>query len=131
LSTNLRVLLDESVTDVLAELIEECSSAINVEYVRDLPIKGAPDDVVVAYATKERRIVVTTETGMNHVTFPVCTHSGIIVLGGRSRHEAIQAEHLHMFLLSGERKHAQDAVTCLSGGQARIKTHSGELKFRF
>jgi predicted nuclease of predicted toxin-antitoxin system len=130
LSTNLRLLLDESVTDVLARLIEGCSSAINVEYVRDLSIKGAPDNVVVAYATDNRRIVVTTETGMNHMTFPVCTHSGIIVLTGKSRHEFIHAENFRKFLLSGRRQETQDAVTYLNKDNATIKKHQGDLQFK-
>jgi predicted nuclease of predicted toxin-antitoxin system len=125
----LRLLLDEAVTDVLAELIEGCSSAINVEYVRNLPIKGAPDDEIVAYATRNRRIVVTTETGMNHTTFPVCTHTGIIVLTGR-RHESVYAENFHRFLLSGRRQDTNDAVTYLTDDSATIRTHQGETQFK-
>lgn len=130
MSTNLRLLLDESVTDVLARLIESCSSAINVEYVRNLPIKGASDKVVVEYATDDRRIVVTTETGMNHVTFPVCRHTGIIVLTGRSRHESIYAENFRRLLLSGRRQDTQDAVTYLNKDNVTIKTHRGDLQFK-
>ena len=122
--------MDESVTDVLAALIERSSAAINVEYMRNLAIKGAPDSAVIAYATENRRIVVTTETGMNHMTFPVCTHSGIIVLTGRSRHESVHAENFRSFLLSGRRQDAQDAVTFVSENDVRIRTHSEELHFK-
>jgi len=52
LSTNLRILLDEAITDVLADEIRHCSSAINVEYMRELPIKGAKDPAVIDYAKK-------------------------------------------------------------------------------
>jgi len=90
-------LLDEAVTDVLAKLISQSSAAINVEYVRQLPIRGAEDEVVMKYARQESRIVVTTETGMNHKTFPVCTHPGIIVLSGKRRHESIHAGMFHRF----------------------------------
>lgn len=131
MTTNLRLLLDESVTDPLAKLVSELSSALNVEYVRDLPIKGADDKTVVEYAKKHNRIVLTTETGMNEVTFPVCTHPGIIVLGGTHRHESIHAGILRKFLHSGERQHAKEAVTKLIEGEARIKTHNDELRIRF
>ncbi len=130
LSTNLRLLLDESVTDVLARLIRDSSSAINVEYVRDLPIKGINDLGVIDYARKESRIVVTTETAMNHKTFPVCTHPGIIVLSGKRRHESFHAGMFQRFLLSGHRKEAQDAVTFLTDDEMRVKRHSGEVNFR-
>jgi predicted nuclease of predicted toxin-antitoxin system len=129
-STNLRLLLDEAVTDTLARLIRESSSAINVEYVRDLPIRGASDVAVMDYARKESRIVVTTETGMNHKSFPVCKHPGIIVLAGRRRHESIHAGIFERFLRSGHRKAAEDAVTFLSESEIRIKSHSGDTTFR-
>ena len=130
MSTNLRLLLDEAVTDVLANLIRESSSAINVEYVRELPIRGATDLGVINYARQESRIVVTTETGMNHKTFPVCTHPGIIVLSGKQRHESIHAGMFQRFLLSGHRKEAEDAVTFLTDTEMRVKSHSGEQSFR-
>lgn len=117
-------------TDVLANLIRKSSSAINVEYVRDLPIRGATDLGVIDYARRESRIVVTTETGMNHKAFPVCTHPGIIVLSGKRRHESIHAGMFQRFLLSGHRKEAQDAVTFLTDDEMRVKNHSGEVSFR-
>ena len=129
MTTNLRLLLDEAVTDVLAVLIVQSSAAINVEYVRNLSIKGAPDLDVMAYAKESRRIVVTTETGMNHRSFPVCTHPGIIVLAGRHRHESIHAGNFRKFLLSVRRQDSQDAVTFLSEHEVRILTHSAELRF--
>lgn len=127
MSTNLRLLLDEAITDDLADHIRGSSSAINVEYVRELPIKGARDPAVMQYAHQEHRIVVTTETGINHKSFPVCTHPGIIVLAGRRRHESFHAGIFQRFLLSGHRKHAKDAVTYLSDNGIRIITHEGEL----
>jgi predicted nuclease of predicted toxin-antitoxin system len=125
LSSNLRILLDESVTDVLAQQLRAIPS-LNVEYCRDLPIKGASDPEVIAYAKRERRIVITTETAMNHKTFPVCTHPGIIVLAGKHRHESIHEGNFKRFLLSGHRTEARDAVTFISEREMRVKSHSGE-----
>jgi len=130
LTTNLRLLLDEAITNVLADEIKRSSSAINVEYIRDLPIKGAKDPGVIAYAKQTDRIVVTTESGMNHKTFPICTHPGIIVLCGRRRHESFHAGVFQRFLLSGNRKLAREAVTFLSEREMRIQTHADEITLR-
>lgn len=127
MTTNLRLLLDEAVTDPLAKMIRECSSALNIQYVRELPaIQGKEDKTVVDYATEENRIVVTTETGINHRTFKICTHPGIIVLGGKHRHETIHAKAFEKFLLSGHRQAANHAVTFISENQARILTAETE-----
>jgi predicted nuclease of predicted toxin-antitoxin system len=114
--------LDECVTDPLAKALGASSSALNIEYIRDNGMGSTEDADVIRYATRENRIVVTTETGINHKKFKICTHPGIIVLGGKHRHESIQADIFQKFLLSGHRKHAHHAVTFLSQGEARIKT---------
>jgi predicted nuclease of predicted toxin-antitoxin system len=100
----------------------ECSSSLNVEYIRDIGMSSAPDKTVVEYANKEDRIVVTTETGMNHRAFKICTHPGIIVLAGKHRHEVIHADIFKKFVLSGHRAEACHAVTFLNANEARIKT---------
>jgi predicted nuclease of predicted toxin-antitoxin system len=124
LTSNLRLLLDEAVTNPLAQMIRESSSALNIQYVRELPgVAGTEDKNVVAYAKKEDRIVVTTETGINHRKFRICTHPGIIVLGGKHRHETIHAEAFKNFLLSGHRQQANHAVTFVTEKQVRIKTN--------
>ena len=89
-------------------------------------MSGANDAEIMRYATKEDRIVVTTETGINHRTFKICTHPGIIVLSGKHRHESIQAEIFQKFLISGHRSKAYHAVTFLSQKEARIKTRELE-----
>jgi predicted nuclease of predicted toxin-antitoxin system len=126
LTTNLRLLLDECVTDPLATLLGNASSALNIEYIRDIGMNKATDDEVMKYATKVKRIVVTTESGINHKRFKICTHPGIIVLGGKHRHESIQAKIFHKFLLSGHRKEADHAVTYLSDRQAKIRKSDTE-----
>lgn len=126
MTTNLRLLLDEAITDVLADVIRTSSSAINVEYVRELHIRGRSDEEVIQYAKSHRQIVVTTETGMDHRRFPVCTHSGILVLAGSRRHETAQGEAFRRFLLSGYRIKARDSITHITESEARIKSHAGD-----
>ena len=126
MTTKLRLLLDECVTDPLAKALGDCSSALNLEYVRENGMGSAEDADVMRYATREDRIVVTTETGINHKKFKICTHPGIIILSGKRRHESIQADIFKKFLLSGHRSKANHAVTFLSHEGARIKTGEPE-----
>src|SRR5256885_1732982 len=80
LSFKYKILVDESIGNSAAEAIGSASKAVHAEYVREMPIKGAIDKVVVATATKAERIVVTTDQGMNEKRHPICTHSGIIII---------------------------------------------------
>ncbi len=128
MSSTLRVLLDESITDPLAAEMSEVSG-LNVECCRHLSIKGCSDESVIEYAKREERIVITTETGMNDKSFPICTHPGIIVMAGRKRHESVHIKNFMRFMLSGHRKEARDAVTFISEHQVRVKNHDGERNF--
>jgi len=102
------------------------SSALNIEYIRDLGVTGIEDHEVIQLANRKNRIVVTTETGLNHKKFKICRHPGIIVIGGRHRHEETQVEFFRRFLLSGHRDEAKHSVTFLSENEARIKTSNDE-----
>jgi len=131
MTTKLRLLLDEAITETLARAIEKLSS-VNSVYVRDVMLlKGAEDSAIIAYARQEGRIVVTTDTAFNERAFAICTHPGIIVFRVDCRHEAIHQEVFQKFLLSGSRKHAKDAMTYLKQGQALIRGHEGEQVVRF
>lgn len=126
LSTNLRLLLDASVSDILAAEICKFSAVVHSEIVNKLPIKEADDEEIVRYARKHDLIVVTTDTGLNHAAFPVCQHPGIIVLSGRRRHESIHAGLFKRFMQSGHRAYAKDKVTYLTDRLMRVRTHDDE-----
>lgn len=100
-------------------------------YVRDTMLKGKDDVSVMEHAKQERRILVTTETGISEKSFPICTHSGIIIFTVRSRHEAIRGRVFSRFLRSGFRKYAMDSVTYLRQHEALVKTHLGQANYRF
>lgn len=120
MSKNLRILLDESVPDDLANLLSR-HEALNTEYVRHMPsLKGREDHVLMRYAREKNRILVTVELGINEKSFPICTHPGIIILASRSRHSDISAEVFQKFIASGHRARAKHAVTYLRQGSARI-----------
>lgn len=44
-----------------------------------------------AYAKRERRVLVTTEGRLNEKEYTICTHEGIIVINATRRHEAEKA----------------------------------------
>lgn len=124
METDLRLLIDEAVQNDIAAEIEASSQALKCKYVRDLTdLKSKSDEDVMAYAQKERRIVLTTESKFDDKSFKICTHCGIIVIATRSTYRAAPA--LKRFLLSGHRKEAENAVTFISEAGARIKKHGG------
>jgi predicted nuclease of predicted toxin-antitoxin system len=129
LTTKLRILIDEAVTDPLAREMMD-AACLNAQYIRDIPsMVGATDAAVMECAKESNRIVVTTETGINEKTFKICSHPGIIILATKDRHESIQAKLFQRFLLSGFRKHAKDSVTYLTTKNAIVKTHTGESSY--
>jgi hypothetical protein len=133
LSTKIPLLIDEAVPGPLAAAISSSSGISSVQYVRDIRVsafnnaRSVSDEQVVEYAKKRGQVVVTTETGINEKSFPICQHKGIIVFCGARRHDENRAEMFKKFLLSGERAKALDSVTYLSESKVRIKTHAGDL----
>ena len=126
MSTDLKLLIDEAVPDPLAHAIQKIS-AVRSLYGRDVAeVAGKDDQVVMAFASKEDRIVFTTERKFKE--FPVCTHPGIIILTVRERHESIRQRIFARFMRSGCRKHTKDNLTLLSTDHAEIEDHSGEVK---
>ena len=130
MSTDLRLLIDEAVPDPLAQAIQRIS-AVKSLYARDVPeVTGRDDQTVMDFATRDNRIVFTTESRFK--AFPVCTHPGIIILAVRERHETIRQRVVTRFMRSGFRKYTKDTLTRLSTDQAEIEDHNGELKtYRF
>jgi predicted nuclease of predicted toxin-antitoxin system len=122
MATDLRLLIDEAVQNDIAEEIVTSSEALKCKYVRDLTdLKSKSDEDVMAYAQRERRIVLTTEGKFDDKSFKICTHCGIIVIATRSTYRAAPA--LKRFLLSGHRKEAENAVTFINETGARVKKH--------
>jgi predicted nuclease of predicted toxin-antitoxin system len=126
-------LIDEPVPDLLADAIASSAGVSSVEYIRDIRAsafqnaKKISDDKVVDHARRNGQIVVTVETGINHRSFPICTHPGILIIGGARRHDENRIAMFKNFMQSGERAKARDSVTFLTENKARIKTHTGDL----
>lgn len=139
MSTKLRLLLDECVPAPLVMEIENCSGILNVEVIDANHFLGnckASDESIVAYATSDNRILVTTEARLNEKKFRVCTHSGIIVIRAAQRHEMDKAKLFSRFMKSGHRGKCVHAVTKLkveSGTRVEQSPQGAirEIVFRF
>jgi predicted nuclease of predicted toxin-antitoxin system len=111
LSNTLRILVDECVDDGVADWVEE-KSAFNAVCVRKIAsLKNQDDDVVMAYAKDESRIVLAIDTDFNRSNYPICTHPGIIRI----------AEAIRKFILSGHRALADHAITYITQTGIRIE----------
>lgn len=110
--------------DKIVAEIQSSPGTLSVEAItREHPLanKGTTDDEVVAYATHERRILVTTEGRLDEKKFTVCTHSGNIVIGAGKRYEFERAKLFTRFMQSGHRSAAKHAVTKLRFGRECIR----------
>ena len=124
MSTDLRLLIDEMVEEPLVRAIGGMS-AIRAVYAGNIPeVRGKDDNAVIDYAIQERRVIFTLER--RFAEYKVCTNPGIMILTVRERHEAIRGRVFQKFILSGHRKHVNNALTLLSSGEAHVTNHSGE-----
>jgi predicted nuclease of predicted toxin-antitoxin system len=124
-ANDLRILIDASVEGPTARALMSVSS-LKAKYVSDLPdLRNKEDVVVMDFAKAERRIVVTTDQGFNEKAFKICEHPGIIIINTRSKHRA--APTFKNFLLSGHRKHAEEAVTYINETNIRVKKHNNKV----
>jgi hypothetical protein len=133
LSTKLRLLLDECVPGPLVIEIQACTGILSVEVIDANHFMGncrTPDEAVVAYATQENRILVTTEGRLNEKKFKICTHAGIIVLKVTQKHDAEKGRLFTRFMQSGHRGKCSHAVTKLRDrGSIRLeRTEDGMIK---
>ena len=126
MTTKLRILIDEDVGNLMAEHIQSYSGMLSVKYVREMPgFKGTDDAPLVTYANAEHRVLITMDTGINHNSYPPCTHSGILRITTHNKHEAFQGGILKRFFQSGLRARVKDCVTYVSSFKAEIHSHSG------
>jgi predicted nuclease of predicted toxin-antitoxin system len=73
-----RYLVDEDLPRSLAPRLRR--DGHDTEDVRDVGLRGRPDDAVLRYATSARRAVLTGDVGFgNLVRFPLGSHAGIVV----------------------------------------------------
>src|SRR5260370_42178504 len=90
LTTNLRVLIDEAVTDPLARELMK-ASCLNALYVRDIPtLVEASDEAVMAFAQEHDRLLLTSETWIKERPFRFCSHTGKTILCTIERPESLQ-----------------------------------------
>src|ERR1700733_9227732 len=96
-STNLRLLLDESITDPLAaKILTICPGAY---YVRKSTLKGSIDPAIANFANSEKRIVVAIDKDFKNLRLD----EGLIKLERNRPDEACLFAILKMFWQSGHR----------------------------
>lgn len=132
MTTKLKVLLDEAISGILAECIEEYSGLLSVLYVCDIPeLRGTKDPDLLKHAEEDDRVLITVDSDFNHTSCPPCTHKGIIRIATRNKHEAIQGDALKRFLRSGHRAEVRNCVAYISDHRATIHTHKEITEYRF
>lgn len=121
-ATKLALLLDECVTEPLANAIKNGSGTISVEHIDSShQLWKKSDEMVMEYATNTGRIVVTTDERLDESRFPICTHPGIIIIKSGNRHAFSRRHIFKKFMLSGHRQQAKHAVTRLKSSGSFIK----------
>ena len=115
-STNLRLLLDESVTEPLASnILRLVPSAV---LSRSLVGQGATDAAIVAFANQHRRIIVAMDSDFKKYVID----SGLIKLNGPDRaDDACLFAIFRAFWRSGYRNRSKRRRTSLSNDGIRIK----------
>ena len=122
MNTKLRLLIDESIEDPLADIVSSMS-AFNVVCVRDLPdLKGKSDREVMLHAQAEDRIVLTIDAGFNKSNYPICKHEGIIRISTRCKHSSMMAESIRKFSQCGYRSAAKHSITIINQETCTIET---------
>lgn len=102
----MKLLADECVYSITTELLRECGH--DIVTVQKSGLSGASDDVVLAYAVAEGRILVSNDAHFSNVLlFPPQKHLGIIVLKIRPR----VLDQVHTVLFSLLRRTDQSAMT--------------------
>lgn len=128
MSTDLKLLIDEMVPVELIRRIEKLS-ALRSLWAGDVPeLVSKDDDIVLAYANKEKRILFTLERRFERHGVCKGDHVGIIILTVAERHEAARGRVFERFIRSGHRKQTRDTITRVSHGKAVVTNHSGKPK---
>jgi predicted nuclease of predicted toxin-antitoxin system len=131
LNTKLKLLVDESVDDPVADSISKMP-AFNAIFVRELDaLRGKSDKAVMAHAQEQERIVLTMDDGFNRNNYPVCRHHGIIRIKTKCKHSMIVTEAIQKFVRCGRRVLARHAITDISQGKATIETTEGIREIRY
>ncbi len=74
----MRILLDENVSRVFVDVLG--AAGHDVVRAQEVGLRGEPDATVLAFATAQGRVLVTSDVGLGHLgVYPLGTHAGIVV----------------------------------------------------
>jgi len=129
---HLRLLCDEHIPLTIVEWLKKAPGRHKVATVCELGWGGLKDPVLIKKATNDNRVIVTRDREFRLAAkYPICTHSGILVLPGRryTPEECIRA--LRNFLLSGERECCKHAIVTLHPESAWVEDVNGSRSLEF
>jgi predicted nuclease of predicted toxin-antitoxin system len=120
MATHLRLLVDECIEDDVLEWVKGYDRFKVVDLI-ECGLEGADDATVVQRATDEDRILLTQDKGVCEREYPICSHSGIIILvnPNPNTYERV-VELLQGFFQSGRRQSSKHAIV-------RLKNHAFEV----
>lgn len=125
MSQPLRFLIDEDLPHALTTVF--ASAGYEALHIRDVGLRGAPDEQIAAYAQAHHLCLVSADLGFADIRlYPPAQYAGIIVLRvPTSATKAVLAELIQEWLASGHAEKARGNLTIVEPGRVRIK--SGEL----
>jgi predicted nuclease of predicted toxin-antitoxin system len=74
-----RFLIDENMSEMLKAALQ--AAGMDAEYVWDTALRARPDPEIIAYATRNRMVLITHDLGIGDIrTYPLGTHAGIVLV---------------------------------------------------
>lgn len=115
----MRILCDESVPYSMAVALR--SAGFDAADIRDVGLRGATDDAVLAFAVAEDRVLVTSDVRRfgNLIATPPAATPGLIVLRMGPATAAVLCDRVRSFLLNRDPAAIRGALTILEPGQTR------------
>lgn len=99
----LKLLADENIPSSVSRWLQELRR-FDVITVAQANLLHAPDDLVVAYATKKKRVVLASDKGFSEHNYTVCSHAGILnVSQFNTRPTTMKARLIRVFRLARKR----------------------------
>jgi predicted nuclease of predicted toxin-antitoxin system len=74
-----RFLIDENMSELLKAAI--IAAGFDAEHVRDTALRGRPDQEIIDYATRHRRVLITHDLGIGDIrAYPPGSHAGVLLV---------------------------------------------------
>ncbi|MCX7993668.1 MAG: DUF5615 family PIN-like protein [Fimbriimonadales bacterium] len=117
----MRFLIDEDLPHTLTDIF--AAAGYEALHVREVGLRGMPDEQIAAYAQTHHLCLVTADLGFADVRiYPPAQYAGIVVLRvPTSASKATLQQLIEEWLQSGQVEKAQGNLTIIEPGRVRIK----------